>query len=342
MRTRSFSVVTGQQRFGSRLFEELAHLRCPVGMMIGKAAPARDHHAGGLKRREELFRPPDAGEGKHAPALQARGGVGLGPERRPQHRFAARRGGARDRRAGVAVADEDERVGERPLRRKRRPQRSARQAEPVADPRLAVDDGERQILAQRRVLQAVVHDDDAGAARSAEARAGGPVARDHGRRHPGEEQRLVADIGRAVPGRVDQNRAGEPAAIAAAEEGGRGAELLQHAREGERGRRLAGAAGREVADADHRHRRPFARAPHPPRRDPAVQGRCRAKQLRDEGRSRGAPEGRRAHQYSSSFICAMKGSIACTVRPSAPPRPSTAPAAARAMSRITPGSENSS
>ncbi len=184
--------------------------------MVGKAAGG-DLCAGGRQRREELFRPPDAGEGKHTPALQSAAAAGSGSGRARMRGLPAR-SVSRATASPPAPSPITSAVGARPLRGKRRAQRSGREAQAVADARLAVDDGDRQILGERRVLQAVVHDDDARAARDGEPRAGraGRARRRSGRRaRAGAARRRRR---RAVAGRVDQNRPGEAAAIAAGEE----------------------------------------------------------------------------------------------------------------------------
>ena len=58
---------------------------------------------------------------------------------------------------------------------------------------------------------------------------------------------------RAMPRRIDPQRPGQRAAIAAAQEGRPFSRRLQHARDRERRRRLAGAAHGRIADADDRH-----------------------------------------------------------------------------------------
>ena len=58
-------------------------------------------------------------------------------------------------------------------------------------------------------MESVVHHDDAGAGELGEFRAGEAVARDDGRRQPGQEQRLVADIGGVMDRRIDAHGSGE-------------------------------------------------------------------------------------------------------------------------------------
>ena len=75
------------------------------------------------------------------------------------------------------------------------PQRAGRNDAAVADAAAAVDQKDGKILYQRRILEAVVHDDDAGAGGSRHAGAGDAVAGDDGGRKARQHQRLVADIG---------------------------------------------------------------------------------------------------------------------------------------------------
>ena len=89
---------------------------------------------------------------------------------------------------------------------------------PLPMPRLRIDDEDGKILGQRRILESVVHDDDAGAGRHRRLRALHAVARDDGGRGARQQQRLVADIGCAMLHRIDPHRTGKPPAIAAAQE----------------------------------------------------------------------------------------------------------------------------
>ena len=193
-------------------------------------------------------------------------------------------------------------------------------------PRLAVDDGERRSLrsdgfcrpsSMTMTLAPLAAARRAPASRSRATTVGA---------HAGEEQRLVADIGRAVP----CQRRPEPGRRA-----GRHSRALRKAGAAPSSRSTrASASAVGVLPAPPAvklptqitgSRRAFARAPHPPRRDRAVEraaGRSSARSARSTARHQKA--GARI-SARSSFICAMKGSIACTVRSSAPPRPSTAP-----------------
>ena len=114
-------------------------------------------------------------------------------------------------------ADDHERLRARDLDLERRPQRACRNDAAVADAAAAVDQKDGEVLDQRRILESVVHDDDAGAGGARQAGAGDAVAGDDGRRKPRQHQRLVADVGRVMKRRIDAHRSGESAAIAAAE-----------------------------------------------------------------------------------------------------------------------------
>jgi hypothetical protein len=99
-------------------------------------------------------------------------------------------------------------MGARELRIERSAQRARRNHPAIADPAASVDDQDRKVLLQRGILKAVIHHDDAGAGRDRRARPIDAVARHEGRSVAGQQQRLVAHIGRAVPGRIDPQRTG--------------------------------------------------------------------------------------------------------------------------------------
>ena len=108
----------------------------------------------------------------------------------------------------------------------------------------------RQGFLQRRVLVAIVHHDQLNAIGLHGAGAGGAILRDPAFAGGGEHQRLVAHFAGRVACGIDAVGAFERAAIAAREAGGAqalgrvvGADDFGHGR-------LAGAAEREVADAD--------------------------------------------------------------------------------------------
>ena len=189
----------------------------------------------------------------------------------------------------------------RPLRGERRAQRSRRQAQAVADSDRAVDHRDGEVLDQGRVLQPVIHDDDAGAAAGAQRGAGWAVARDDRRKGAGEQQGLVADVSGRMHLRIDADGTGKAAAVAAGQEERPHARLRQQGGEGERGRRLARAADREIADAHDRERRPGSGSPHPPAGDGPVDESGRLQQAGDGGGMRPPPEGGRPHQITMRF-----------------------------------------
>src|SRR6202023_2069952 len=117
----------------------------------------------------------------------------------------------------VGWADDDNGLGARDLDFERRPQGTSRNDAAVADAAAAVDHKDGEILAQRRILESVVHDDDTSAAGTRRAGAGDSVAGDDGGRKSRQHQRLVADIGGMMKRRGDAHPSGELAALAAAE-----------------------------------------------------------------------------------------------------------------------------
>ena len=191
--------------------------------------------------------------------------LGDSSKRRP----AGARGDA-DRASAAALAKHDERVGMADLRRERRAQRPGREDEAVADPALRVDDDEGEILPERRILEAVVHDHDIGAELGEELRTGRAVDGDHGRRELRQEQRFVAHLLGGVNSDGNAKRPALPAAVAAREEARIELQLAANARHFERGRRLSRSADDEVADADNRHVERRARARHQMPADLAV------------------------------------------------------------------------
>ena len=82
------------------------------------------------------------------------------------------------------------------------------------------------------------------------------------------------------------------AAVAAGQEGDAAAVADQHPRKRQRGRRLAGAAGNEVADTDRRRIGALAGAPHAARSRSSVKGADRMKQTSEQGRPAFRPESR--------------------------------------------------
>ena len=90
-------------------------------------------------------------------------------------------------------------------------------------------------------------------------RAGPAIARDQRRRGPCQKQRLVADVASHVGFGIDPIGPGQAPAVAAGEDHRLVAGRLQALAQIEDQRCLAGAAGREIADANDRQPRPVRR-----------------------------------------------------------------------------------
>ena len=213
----------------------------------------------------------DPGEREDAPASQAGGGDGLRRDPRPQHGLLPALRLAGERLARLPVSDHDDRADLRPLRVEWSPQGTGGKRKSVADPRGGVDHRQGQVLGEGGVLQPVVHHQGAGAGLDGEPRPRGAVPGHDRRRGAGEEKGLVADLRGAVPLRVDPERAGERAAVAAGEKGGPFTHGGEKRGDRQGRRRLARPAHGEVADANHRQRRPFALPAHPPAGNGAVE-----------------------------------------------------------------------
>src|SRR5581483_4129239 len=148
----------------------------------------------------------------------------------------------------------------------------------IADAALPIDHDQSEFLMQRRILKSIVHDDGGGASGARHTGAGHTVARDDRRRRARQQERLVADFSSAMPRRIDANRTFEIAAITATEEEDAPPRLDQPAADGERRRRLASAADREIADADDRHADLHSGLAHAAARDRSVDRRHGCKQ----------------------------------------------------------------
>jgi hypothetical protein len=99
-------------------------------------------------------------------------------------------------------------------------QRPGRDGAAITETGRTIDDDQPQIVRQLGVLQAIVHDDRAGAGGGDGAGALGPLPRDPANRVTRQHQGLVADIRRHVQGRVHPDRAAQPAAISPREDRG--------------------------------------------------------------------------------------------------------------------------
>ena len=169
--------------------------------------------------------------------------------------------------ARVAL-EQNEGVDKLSLGRHGGPKRPGGNTKAVAKGRAGVNDGKLQILGEARILQAVVHDQDIGAVMDRLFGRGKAVGKDVAGRDARQQQRLVSDLFGAVRVDIDPERDGlRPAAIAARKKRHAPARLQKLFRDRQRRRRLAGAAGDKIADANHRHvdlrrgRRPCAAAP---------------------------------------------------------------------------------
>src|SRR5690606_2480571 len=117
---------------------------------------------------------------------------------------------------------------------------------------------QRKVLGEARVLKAVVEDQRLGPALDRRTCRGDAITSHPGGGYLRQQQRLVADGAMVVPCRIGPHGPALAPAIAAAQEVRLHTRLAEVKRQGDRHRRLAGAARDEIADADDRyfHRRP--------------------------------------------------------------------------------------
>ncbi len=123
----------------------------------------------------------------------------------------------------------------------------------ISDPRVPVDYRDGEGLPETRILQAVIQQDNFGPRAYCLEGAGRPLQRHPGRGDPGKKQRLVADLLRGRFERIDEQGAPLLAAVAAGDDVNIVAALFEVLGQRDRHRGLAGAAGRQVADADDRY-----------------------------------------------------------------------------------------
>ena len=228
-------------------------------MMIGETPACRDRDAIGFERREEFAGIGDAGECEHPRAGELGDGGGLRGKLAVEPRQAAPPRG-RDRRLGSSARGTDHQhgVGMIELGFERRPQRTGREHPAIADAAAAVEHRDDEVLGERRVLPAVVHDDGVGSGPRRRRGARRAIMGDDGGGDAGEQQRFVADRVGGLP--VDPHRTGKLSAIAAREKERAVARRDENMGGGDGGRRLAAAADGEIADAQDRHARPPAPA----------------------------------------------------------------------------------
>ena len=120
------------------------------------------------------------------------------------------------------------------------------------------------------------------------------ITRDHRRRRARKQQCFVTNVRRAVGAAIHQFRSRLAAAITAAEAKRAPAAVGEHLCEHDDGRRLSGAAEREVAHAQHGQARLRARLRHAPRGDRAVDEPQRCEELGLRACT-APPEGRFTH-----------------------------------------------
>jgi hypothetical protein len=120
----------------------------------------------------------------------------------------------------------------------------------IADGAASIDDQDGKVLRKRRVLKSVVHYNHIRPVALRDARAREAVASDNGRRKFGQEERLVADVGCAMEGRINLHGTGETPAVTARQKEEVFVLGKQNPADGERGRRLAGTARCEVANTN--------------------------------------------------------------------------------------------
>src|SRR5262245_7423404 len=123
----------------------------------------------------------------------------------------------RDLSMSLAWLVDDDAIGELELHRQCRPQWPGRHDAAIADAAAPVNNGDAEILGQRRILQAVVHDDDGGRIGSAldGLRTEAAVAGDQRWHQTREQQRLITDLAGAIDPRIDPVGTRQATAVAA-------------------------------------------------------------------------------------------------------------------------------
>lgn len=137
-----------------------------------------------------------------------------GNDRRARHPFEPINEGTVVR---IITSGEHDQVCKRRLNIEWCAQGACRNDEPVANAAFRIDERDSKILRERRILQAVVHDDD-GAFRSHALdhfRAFAAIARDDRRRSTGKKQRLVPDVARRMEIGTDAHRTLETSTVTA-------------------------------------------------------------------------------------------------------------------------------
>ena len=186
--------------------------------MVGEWKRHPNLDPGVAKRREEFVRVADPGKRQHGPALERGERLRIGSS---GHGTPAGHGPAWPWRHGRPPVPHQQRATPG-----RGEANSA--AEPAAGPpetpgRCRCRGGrgpsqDRTILVQPGLWKPSSITIEARAGRACRVGAGGAVARNHGGGEPGQqEERLIADLGGAMPRRIDLHRPSERTAIAAAE-----------------------------------------------------------------------------------------------------------------------------
>ena len=159
-------------------------------------------------------------------------------------------------------------------------QRPGGQAAAVAKALHSIHHHQRQVLEDSRVLKAVVQHDHLCPAGFGHPHPGGAVAGHHHRGKGGQKQRLVAHLCGAVTRAIHPQRPGLGPAVAARHHPDRPPACRQPLDQCDCGGCLAGAAGIDVPDTDHRHACPVSRPPQPPRRCRRIDSAQRGQQAR--------------------------------------------------------------
>ena len=272
-----------------RVADDPVQVAARIAVVVAKPARPGEVVPGRAQSVEEVLRPGDAGERQTTAGcpLPSSGASNCDRPHRPAHAEDLERRMSRPRaeREHALVGGEhgvgrEQRVG-------RLAQPAARQRPGVGLEILTRDDHQIDVPIELQVLKPVVED----VHRRAEVMFGqtaGQVAiarrQDRNARQlPRQHQRLVAgaiEIGADAVGVAHDDHAvlSPPAPVAAAQDGRPLPHVQELARQARDGRRLAAAADREVADADHRTAQPSAQiGPRgvvlaPPPRDRRVEG----------------------------------------------------------------------
>jgi hypothetical protein len=151
-------------------------------------------------------------------------------------------------------------------------------------------------------LKTIIHHNDACSGGTCECRSGDAVARDDGGREPRQEHWFVADVGSPMQRRIDAHRAGQSTAIASTQKERTLMGGMEELGYGESRRSFAGAADREITQANNRQAGLLPWRPHSPSRHGAVKCSQRGDQ---SACSASPPKGGLAHQFVGSGTMAV-------------------------------------